>query len=403
MRHSSPNRKLSAPALIFGIALIVGGSAPSVRAEKQHTKAKSDQSKPDKEEEGKRSSEKEREKEREKEQESKGEKEGERGDEFSYAVIGDIPYGAPQIAQFPKVIAQINADPDVQMVSHLGDIKSGSSLCTDAYFAQIRASFDTFADPLIYTPGDNEWTDCHRTNNGSYNPLERLAAIRNVFFPTPGLTLGQKKMRVQSQANAGFPENVRYDKQDVAFAAVHIVGSNNSLVNWTGKTAPTPEQLAEYETRTAAGIKLVNDTFAHANDEHSRAVVIQLQADMFDPTLQCAAGKIPPCPPVFAEWNGFQAFIQNLAVQSAAFNGPVYLFDGDSHVFNVDQPLATGSSWPSAYGPGNWLKFYGVSTPVNNLTRITIDGSTGVNNWLKVTISENNPAVLSWSKVPFAP
>jgi hypothetical protein len=100
-------------------------------------------------------------------------------------VIGDIPYGDAQIAQLPGRIDQINADRQVQLVDHLGDIKSGSSLCTDEYFAMIRTQFDRFTDPLVYTPGDNEWTDCHRPNNGSYNPLERLAKVRQVFFPNP--------------------------------------------------------------------------------------------------------------------------------------------------------------------------------------------------------------------------
>jgi hypothetical protein len=334
-------------------------------------------------------------------EDGKNERENKDGS-YSFAVIGDVPYGAVQIAQFPKVIAQINGDPDVRLVTHVGDIKSGSSVCSDAYFSQIRTNFDTFADPLVYTPGDNEWTDCHRTNNGSYNPIERLGAIRKVFFPTPGQTLGQKKMNVKSQASLGFPENVRFEKGDVSFVSVNIPGSNNSLVNWTGKTAPTAEQLAESQTRTAASIQLVNETFTHAREEHSRAVVIILQADMFDPTLPCPAGKIAPCPPVFAEWNGFQTFVQNMAAQSAAFNGPVYLFNGDSHVFNVDKPLATGTAWAPIYGTGNWLSFYGVTTPANNLTRITGDGSTALNNWLKVTINEDDPAVLSWTKVPFS-
>ncbi|MDQ1717708.1 MAG: hypothetical protein QOE89_1661, partial [Pseudonocardiales bacterium] len=97
---------------------------------------------------------------------------------YTFAVIGDIPYGPAQISAFPKVIAQINTDPAVQWVDHLGDIKDGSSVCSDAYFQTIRSQFDQFKDPLVYTVGDNEWTDCHRTNNGGYNPLERLAAIR---------------------------------------------------------------------------------------------------------------------------------------------------------------------------------------------------------------------------------
>jgi hypothetical protein len=38
------------------------------------------------------------------------------------AVIGDIPYGAAQIAAFPAEIGQINADPAVRRVIHLGDV-----------------------------------------------------------------------------------------------------------------------------------------------------------------------------------------------------------------------------------------------------------------------------------------
>src|SRR5437867_89508 len=80
---------------------------------------------------------------------------------YTFAVIGDIPYGADQIAAFPKVVAQINADPAVQWVDHLGDIKNGSSVCGDEYFQLIKSDFDQFQDPLVYTVGDNEWTDCH--------------------------------------------------------------------------------------------------------------------------------------------------------------------------------------------------------------------------------------------------
>ncbi len=305
---------------------------------------------------------------------------------YTFAVIGDIPYGDAQIARFPKVVDQINADPDVQFVTHLGDIKSGSSKCTDEYFSFIRSNFDRFADPLVYTPGDNEWTDCHRVNNGGYDPLERLAKIRQLFFPIAGRTLGLKTMKVTSQAKLGLPENVRFDREDVSFAAVHVVGSNNSLVNWTGQTAPTAAQLAEVATRTSGALKLIRDTFAHAREEKSKTVVLSLQADMFD-------GTIPPALLRPQDWSGFNTIVQTIASESAAFARPVYLFNGDSHVFTVDRPLAAGSSW---------VAFYGVTTPAPNLTRITVDGSTGVDNWIKVTIDEHDPAVLSWTKVPFA-
>ena len=118
---------------------------------------------------------------------------------YTFAVIGDIPYGDPAIARFSANIAQINADPAVQWVDHLGDIKNGSSVCSDEYFQLIKSDFDQFKDPLVYTIGDNEWTDCHRPNNGPYDPLERLGKVRQVFFPQPGRTLGQRSIRVEAQ------------------------------------------------------------------------------------------------------------------------------------------------------------------------------------------------------------
>jgi hypothetical protein len=69
----------------------------------------------------------------------------------------------------------------------------------------------------------------------------------------------------------------------------------------------------------------------------------------------------------------------------------VYLFNGDSHVFNVDHPLATGSSWPA---------FYGVTQPLTNLTRITVDGSSNANDYLRVTVNRGGQQI-SWTKVPF--
>ncbi|HEX6754856.1 MAG TPA: hypothetical protein VF109_02805 [Mycobacteriales bacterium] len=257
------------------------------------------------------------------------------GEGYTFAVIGDIPYTDAQIAGFPAVVAQINADPSVRWVDHLGDIKSGSTLCSDDYFATIRSDFDRFEDPLVYTPGDNEWTDCHRPAAGGYDPLERLAAVRQVFFPVPGRTLGQDPARVLSQAGQGLPENVRWRRAGVSFSALHIVGSNNSLVPWTGNTAPTPEQTAEVLARTSAVIQEIHDAFAVAKQDHQRAVVLLTQADMFDPTV---------ADPSFADYYGFQPIVRAIAREATDFRRPVHLFNGDSHVFNSDNPLGVGSS-----------------------------------------------------------
>ncbi|AMM33316.1 Putative transmembrane protein [Sinomonas atrocyanea] len=307
---------------------------------------------------------------------------------FSFAVIGDTPYGAAALADFPAHVAQLNADTSLDFVIHVGDIKNGSTVCSDAYFAQIRADFDAFTHPLVYTPGDNEWTDCHRTNNGAYNPLERLAKIRQMFFSTPGTTLGAT-MPVASQAALGVPENVSFTRNRVAIAAINVPGSNNASQPWTGlgKTAETPEQAAEVRSRTAADIAEVRQTFAQAKQRHDRTVVISQQADMFDPTYT----------PTPEDISAFTPLVQALVDEASAFDGEVYLFNGDSHVYNSDRPLAAGSAW---------LARYGVQGTADNLTRVTVDGSSNATDYLKVDVAADGAAgkgqpVLSWRRVPF--
>ncbi len=58
------------------------------------------------------------------------------------------------------------------------------------------------------------------------------------------------------------------------------------------------------------------------------------------------------------------------------------------------RPLASGSPW---------LAFYGVPAAADNLRRITVDGSTGLDDWLKVTVHPGSREVLSWTRVPFTP
>ena len=72
---------------------------------------------------------------------------------FTFALIGDGPYGASAVARFDRMLDEINADPDVAFVLHAGDIKSGSESCGDAL---LRARFDQLQRlrmPLVYTPG----------------------------------------------------------------------------------------------------------------------------------------------------------------------------------------------------------------------------------------------------------
>lgn len=308
---------------------------------------------------------------------------------FSFAVIGDVPYGADQVARFPAMVSELNEQEDLRFVSHLGDIKAGSALCTDEYFSAIKAQFDRFEAPLVYTPGDNEWVDCHRTNNGSHDPLERLDALRALFFSKTGKTLGAN-MPV-AVPDAALPENVTFGVQRVAFSVLNVQGSNNSLMPWTGLglTEPTVAQLEEVASRTAADVEQLERTFADAKATNARAVVVMTQADMFDPfLLRMGAAENPELV------SGFRPIVEALAKGSREFGGEVYLFNGDSHIYNDDSPLAAGSPWLEIYGQDS----------VDTLRRVTVEGAATSNEWLRVSVQPNSGSgedVLSWERVPY--
>jgi hypothetical protein len=98
---------------------------------------------------------------------------------FTFIALGDNPYGDPAAVNPPyeALIAEINSH-SPSFTVHIGDIKSGSTPCDDAMLNQQLAYMNSFASAMIYTPGDNEWTDCHREKAGKFDPLERLAFLR---------------------------------------------------------------------------------------------------------------------------------------------------------------------------------------------------------------------------------
>jgi hypothetical protein len=259
---------------------------------------------------------------------------------YTMAVIGDTPYGPVKLAEFPALVGLINADPAVRLVAHVGDIKAGSSSpCTDEYFAMIRGLFNGFDDPFAYTPGDNEWTDCHVAlkNNGLYTPTERLQKVRSLFFDTPGRTLGVHSMRVVTQrndpANSAYIENTMWRKSRVVFAELNIPGSNNDLAPW-GTPLPAdagnyPSQSDEFATRARANTAWLEKTFATADRTHAAGVVLLYQADMWD-----------TAEPILA---GYDALVQQIGTLAQRFGKPVLLIDGDSHKFKVDNPFSSSS------------------------------------------------------------
>ena len=288
-----------------------------------------------------------------------------RAERFGFVAIGDMPYNLPgDYAAFDRVIARINKLQPAFTI-HVGDIINGQTRCDDALYSRVRDMFATFDGPLVYTPGDNEWTDCHRPNSGGFDPVERLARVRQMFFPDPSRSLGRTSLRVTPESAdpryAKFVENVRWERAGIVFATLHIPGSNNNLQR---------DQAAvnEYIERNAANLAWIDAAFARAQETGAKAIVLAFQAHL----------RFDKEPPETDLRSGFNDTLNALKRHAIAWGKPVLLIHGDQHHLVIDQPLI---------GPGR--------RRIMNVTRLMVHGENEVHATL-VNIDTDDPDLFSY-------
>jgi hypothetical protein len=311
---------------------------------------------------------------------------------FQYAIglWGDLPYSTLQATTgVPNLIADMNQQ-DLAFTAHNGDLKQGSgSPCDDALYATALARFNSLEAPAIFTPGDNDWTDCDRASNGGYNSLERLDHERQVFFST-SYSLGRHPLLQEVQQaplclgfggrNVPCVENRRWTVKGVTYATLNFQGSCNNLCD----TAPDP---AEESARNAADIAWMKETFADAKDGGSAAVMFIAQAD---PGWDLSDGTRAPLrdPRTLAETDGqpdgYQPFLRAFRDEVIAFGRPVAYVNGDSHYFRVDKPFLNAQ--------GQRLE---------NFTRVETFGDNAANgnndvHWLKVLVDPASREVFAY-------
>lgn len=269
---------------------------------------------------------------------------------FSFAVLGDAPYYWWEDLRFRIALRAIERH-DLSAVIHVGDIFWKP--CSDAMYRSFHDRFNGLGHPLIYTPGDNEWTDCWEPQSGGYSPLERLATLRRIFFADPSHSLGRKRIALQSQA--GLIENARWQHEGVVFATVHLPGSRNGTKPFPGRTAADD---AGAQRRLNGAIAWMRETFAEARARKAPAVVLAFHASL---SLELPVGHDYRAP--------YEAFIVALEEEADRFGAPVLIVHGDDHEFLVDRPVAG----------------------LANLTRMEVPGSHDVG-WVRVSVNPRAPS-----------
>jgi len=289
----------------------------------------------------------------------------------SFGLFGDVPYSGYEREQLPLMLAEMGRE-SLAFVVHDGDIKNGSSACSDEVLRDILGVFQASAVPLVYVPGDNEWTDCHRANNGSYDPVERLGKLRELFFAGDA-ALGQKPLPLERQSRdpafARYRENVRWQMGGALFVGLNLPGSDNNYRGTGRNGGPVPEFLE----RSAANRVWLAQAFALARSQKLAGILIVIQADPeFEAT---SAGHAKP---------GYRDFIDQLREETQAFAGQVVLVHGDSHRQQINQPLLDAA--------GKEL--------VKNFTRVETYGYPFMG-WTKGTVDASDPQVFRFSPRPW--
>jgi len=268
-------------------------------------------------------------------------------DAFVFGVLGDTPYTEREDAEFLSMIRRMNQE-SLAFSIHVGDFK-GSGACSDELFRKRLAEFNSFAAPLIYTPGDNEWTDCRRRHMGSGDPLDALARLRKTFF-TEARSLGEAKIDTAMQlaceapppsgCGCAFPENRQWVHGRVVFVTLNVPGSDNNV----GHDAASD---AEARCRDAANAQWLDRAAALAAGTGMRALVIAIQANVWD-------SKKPV----------YDALRRQVESLYGRLGKPILFIHGDTHLYRVDYPFAV---------PIRRLETYG--SPFVGWVRVTVDPS----------------------------
>jgi len=282
-------------------------------------------------------------------------------DAFSFAVMGDTPYTPAETVEYLKMLEDINEAP-VAFTIHVGDIKGGEA-CSDELYAERKREFDASAHPFIYTPGDNEWTDCRRQYMGSMDPLERLARLREIFFAGDE-SLGRTRIPLEVQDKCAdeacgcpaYRENRAWLRGGVRFVTLNIPGSDNNV-------GFDKASDAEAKCRDQANLAWLERWVAvAARESATRALVVAIQADPWD-----------------NKRHAFDWLLKALPESAQRLRGRTLLFvHGDTHLLRMDQPFKDSLGYP-----------------IPNLLRLETWGSPFVG-WIQVTVDPSDPHLFSY-------
>lgn len=287
---------------------------------------------------------------------------------MSFAIASDVVNKPADEATLQQMLDAIGRDRNTSFIVYDGNLKSEAEPCRDTLYNTRQQIFDSSRKPVVLLPGGNDWASCNISQAGSYDPVERLDFIRQLFFGDSN-SLGQTPISVIRESDVArfrpFRENVRWQANGIAFIGLNAPAPNNHYSTAGGRNG-------EFEDRSVANAFWLEHAVETARRADMRAVVVILQGD-----------------PDFARYerrdrfawlrfsrgdtsrDGFLELKRSLVKAAESFRGPMIVIHNSgtpiAKGFRIDQPLHNDKG-----------------AVVANLTRIAIGLKNPQSQWLEV-------------------
>ena len=279
----------------------------------------------------------------------------------AFLAMGDMPYtpiDELNLASTGALGSKVNTTEHAFLL-HVGDMKSGAEPCTNELLMKNKQLLASLTDkPFIYTPGDNEWTDCDRENlTPRFDELERLVFLKSLMYDSAYLEKAAQLKKFKRQPN--MIENARWQFSGVEFMTLHIAGTHNGR----RQILKSDKQLAyqQADARDANNLKWLAQA-----DPNAAGYVIAFQADIYSHKTgqpACSVKLQQAC-------DGFKVYRDALREFASTVKKPVLVIHGDT-------------------GP------YCQQTLSSNLTRLNVPGDYMFSDIAKVALVQQN-ATVTW-------
>ena len=309
---------------------------------------------------------------------------------FDFVALGDTAYTEARYPEYRELIGKINGAKPAFTI-HVGDTMGGID-CSDEAYKVVESFFDLYEHPLIYTPGDNEWTDCwdvsmerkdgYLSEQGKYK-LNRLQSLRKTFFSNPK-SLGKKALSLTRQSDISeykqMVENAYWYHNEVLFVTVHVVGSAD------GMNRLIAESAVESVERRMANRAWLEFILEEVKGKQPKAVVIAMHAELF--LLQRTKGENRDNSG--REMRGgregpYVSIVDRIARIADVYKRPMLVINGDFHTFEVGRPF---------HIPGSEEDLD--SQRYDNITRLQVFGAPELRA-VRITVEPETPWVFGFT------